>query len=59
MAVSISQGLPPGDYLVAAIEYLEPGDESDPELLEKWRPESTRVTLGDGETKSITVKLTR
>ena len=53
------QGLPPGDYLVAALEYLEPGDESDPELLEKWRAGSTSVTLGDGETKSITLRLTR
>ena len=31
-------GLPPGDYFAVALEYLEPGDEQDPELLEKWRP---------------------
>jgi hypothetical protein len=53
------KGLPPGDYLVAALEYLEPGDEGDPEQLEKWKPGSTSVTLGDGEAKSITLKLTR
>ena len=53
------EGLPPGDYLVAALELLEPGDESDPEQLEKWKPGSTSVRLGDGEAKSITLKLTR
>ena len=53
------EGLPPGDYLVAALEYLEPGDESDPEQLEKWKPGSTSVRLGDGETKSVTLKLAR
>jgi hypothetical protein len=53
------KGLPPGDYLVAALEYLESGDEGDPEQLEKWKRGSTSVTLEDGEAKSITLKLTR
>jgi len=46
-------------HLLAALEDLEAGHESDPEQLEKWKPGSTSVTLGDGETKSVTLKLTR
>ncbi len=53
------KGLPPGDYLLAALEDLEAGDEGDPEQLEKWKPGATSVTLGDGETKSVTLKLAR
>jgi Carboxypeptidase regulatory-like domain len=48
-------GLPPGDYLAVALEYLEPGDEQDPELLEKWRRNATRVTLEAGQSTTVTI----
>jgi len=52
-------GLPPDEYLVVALEYLEPGEESDRERLEAWRSNGTRVTLADGEPKAISLRLKR
>ncbi len=52
-------GLPPEDYLIVAMEYLEPGDEGDPELLERLRPRATAFTIGDGASKAIELKLPR
>lgn len=52
-------GLPPGDYLMAALEYLEPGQELDPELLERLRRVSTPVTLNDVEAAAVVLKLVR
>ena len=53
------KGLPPEDYLVIALEYLEAGEESDPEQLEKWKNAATRVSLKDGEQKVLPLKLSR
>ena len=50
-------GLPPGRYLAAAIDYLETGAERDPELLERLRTSATPVTLGEGESKRVTLKI--
>jgi hypothetical protein len=52
-------GLAAGDYLVAAVDYLEPGEEQDPEVLERYRSAATPVSLEDGEQKTLTLKLTR
>jgi protocatechuate 3,4-dioxygenase beta subunit len=49
--------LPPGDYLVAAVERLESGSEWDPETLARLAPLATRVTLTEGATQTVTVKL--
>jgi hypothetical protein len=51
------EGLPPGRYLAIAVDYLEPGDEHNPELLERWRSPATSVTLGEGETRTLTLQL--
>jgi hypothetical protein len=53
------KGLPPGEYHVVALEYIEPGEETDPEQLEKWRPLATSVTLGEAETRQLTLRLNR
>ena len=53
------KGLPPHDYQLIALEYLEPGEEGDPEQLEKWKASAARVTLADGEPKVLTLKLTQ
>jgi hypothetical protein len=47
-------GLPPGRYLAAAVDYLENGEERDPELLARLESAAQRVTLAEGETKSLT-----
>src|SRR5262249_31264718 len=51
-------GLPPGRYFAAAVDYLQPGDERDLDLLARIEPDATRVTLGEGETRNVTLKLT-
>jgi protocatechuate 3,4-dioxygenase beta subunit len=51
------KGLPPDEYYLIALDYLEMGEEGDPEQLEKWKANATRVTLADGEPKSLTLKL--
>jgi hypothetical protein len=50
-------GLPAGSYLVVALEYLEPGEEQDPEVLERLRGLGTSVTIKDGEQKSVKLKI--
>jgi hypothetical protein len=54
-----AKGLPPDDYYVVALDYLESGEENDPEQLEKWKGSATRVTIADGEQKTLTLKLTQ
>jgi protocatechuate 3,4-dioxygenase beta subunit len=52
-------GLPPEDYLVIALDYLEPGEEGDTELLERLRAGATPVSIADGGSKAIDLKLSR
>ncbi len=51
--------LPSGDYLAAALEYLDEGDASDPEFMEGLRGSATRFSLTDGETKTLNLKLVK
>ena len=53
------RALPPDDYLVVAVEYLESGQEFDPEQLRAWEASAARVSLGEGGTQSVSLKLTR
>lgn len=57
-------GLPPGDYWVAAIERIEgpPGGgvlPPDPQLLESLSSRATRIALGEGQSRDLTLRLTR
>jgi hypothetical protein len=49
--------LPPGNYLAIALDYLEEGDSFDPDFLHRVRDTATKFGLGEGETKSLTLKL--
>jgi hypothetical protein len=55
----ILKGLPADEYRIVALEYVEPGEETDPVRLEKWKTIGTRVTLADAATKSVTLQLAR
>jgi hypothetical protein len=44
------RGLPPGEYLLAALADLETGEWNDPALLDQLVPSAVRITLRDGET---------
>jgi hypothetical protein len=50
------QGLPPGDYLAVAVDYVEDGSWNDPEYLESLRRLSQRITLGDAESRTLSLK---
>jgi hypothetical protein len=50
-------GLPPGDYLVAALAYLERGDSEDPEFLSSIKAKATSVSLSEGEEKPLVLKV--
>ena len=49
--------LRPGNYFAVALEYLENGAEYDPEVLGALREAATRLTLADGEKKTITLRM--
>lgn len=51
------KGLAPETYLVVALEYLEPGEEADPEVLERLRPRATEVMLAEGEARVVALKI--
>ena len=50
-------GLPPGEYFVAALGYLERGDSEDPEFLASIKLKATSVSLAAGEEKSLSLKV--
>ncbi len=51
--------LPPGRYLAVALDYLEEGQSEDPLALEALRPSAAQFTLGEGEKKTLNLKITR
>jgi hypothetical protein len=54
------KSLPPGDdYLIIAVQNLESGQSSDPEFLARARDEAKALTLNEGETKAVDIKLAR
>jgi hypothetical protein len=53
------RALPPDDYLVVALEYLENGQELDPDQLRVWESLASKVSLGEGATQSVALKLAR
>ena len=53
------KGLPPGNYLALAVEYLEEGQDRDPEFLQEVRPSATSFALAEGERKALTLTVVR
>ena len=51
------RGLPPGAYLVAAVDYLPTGQERDPKTLERLRAGATAVTLKDAQAATVDLRL--
>ena len=49
--------LPPGSYNVIAVEYVAQGEWSDPEWLARAAKNATRLTLEEGATKTLDLKL--
>lgn len=55
-----ARSLPPGeDYLIIAVQNLESGQGGDPEFLARALEEAKPLTLNEGETKAVDVKLSK
>ena len=52
------RGLPPGDYLAVAFDYVADGAWNDPAYLEAARPYAERIQLDEGRRVSISLRLT-
>ena len=50
-------GLPATEYFVIAVESLDPSEVSDPEFLARLETRASRFSLGEGETKTLDLKL--
>ena len=51
------KGLPAGDYLAVALDYVEDGSWNDPEYLESIRRYGQRIRLGEAESQTVALKL--
>ena len=52
------RGLPAGpDYRAVAVDYLEDGEETDPEFLKRMRDRASRFSLKEGERRAIDLRL--
>lgn len=47
------RGLPPGDYFVLVTDNVEQGEWYDPAFLEQARQGATRMSLNEGEQKTL------
>jgi hypothetical protein len=50
-------GLPPGNYLVAALTSIEPGDLADPAFFEIVAAAAVPISLTRGENRTLDLKL--
>ena len=53
------RALPPDEYSVVALDYVEIGQEFDPEQLANWKALATTVELREGATKTLSLTLSR
>ena len=51
-------GLPPGQYHVLALDYLDQDSWTESEFLERVRNRATSVTINEGETKTVDLRIT-
>jgi hypothetical protein len=52
-------GLPPGEYFVAAVDSLAPGDWQASNTLESLVQGATRVTVRENQVQDVTLRLRR
>jgi hypothetical protein len=50
-------GLPPSDYYIIALDKIDPGQLSDPEFLDVVRAKATAITVHEGETRTVDLKI--
>jgi len=49
--------VPPGDYALAAVDDVEPGEWYDPAFLQRLAPSAIKVTIGEGEKKTQDIRI--
>jgi hypothetical protein len=52
------KNLPAGSYYAVAVDYIPQGEWGDPELLDRLKDKAKRITLGEGEAKTLDLKIT-
>jgi hypothetical protein len=50
-------GLPPGDYRVIALDYVDSNEWNTPEFLDGIRAKATAFSVNEGETKSVDLRI--
>jgi hypothetical protein len=53
------RNLPAGDYYAVAVEYLAQGEWGDPEVLERLKAKADRLTIKEGDSKAIQLKIVK
>jgi hypothetical protein len=48
--------LPPGEYVVAAVQDVEPGAWFDPAVLERLLPAGIKLVIAEGEQKALDIR---
>lgn len=51
------RNIPPGDYLVAAVDDVEPGEWFDPAFLQRLTSAAAKISIADGEKKAQDIRL--
>ena len=51
------KALPAGDYYAVALDFVEPGEASDPEFLDRVKARAVAFSLLDGDTKTLDLKI--
>ena len=51
-------GLPPGDYYIVALDRMDPGQSSDPDFLNAIVIKATAVSIREGDTRTVDLKIT-
>jgi hypothetical protein len=51
------RNLPAGSYNIVAVDYIEAGAWGDPELLDRLKSHAKRITLSDGGSEKVDLKL--
>jgi hypothetical protein len=50
-------GLPAGEYYAVAVDFVDVGEANDPEFLDRIKDRATTLTLDDGGTKVLDLKI--
>ena len=52
----VFRDIPPGEYQIAAVDDVEQGQWTDPAYLQSLVPSATKVTVAEGEKKTLDVR---